>query len=123
MATGEDLRPHLKTQVLELPPNVLGFLVGAHLFGELGFPLSVIECENGYGNAPQSGARQRFFAPGARTHVMSPSPSSTTGINVQVARKRGRNEKPTPQSRPPQQSSLINPLTSPTKKWKHPLNQ
>jgi len=51
-------------------------------------------------HAPQSGVRQRFFAPGAKTHVMSPSPS-LTGINVQVARKRCCDEEPTPQSRPP----------------------
>jgi len=58
-------------------------------FRELHPAVAVIECDNGDSNASQSGAGQRFFAPGARTHVMSPSP---TGIDVQIAQKRGRNK-------------------------------
>jgi hypothetical protein len=101
--------------VLELPPDVLEFLVGAHLFRELSFPLSVIEGENGHGNASQSGARQRFFAPGARTHVMSPSFSST-GIKGHIARQRGRDKEAEPHSRPLGQLSLTNPLNNLAKK-------
>jgi hypothetical protein len=51
---------------------------------------------NGNTNADQTGAGQRFFAPCARTRVGSPSP---TGINAQVARKRGSDEEAEPQSR------------------------
>jgi hypothetical protein len=58
------------------------------LFRELRPAVAVMESENGHSNASQSGAGQRFFAPGARIHAVSPS-SSLKGINVQAARKRG----------------------------------
>jgi hypothetical protein len=78
-------------------PGEVGACV--EIFYELGPGVSVIEDENGYGNAPQSGAGLHAFAPGARLHAVSASPSSK-GINVQGAQERSWYEKASPQSQP-----------------------
>lgn len=83
------IAPHLNTQVLRPHNQSIGISGrSSHLFRELRPAVSVMEGENGHSNASQSGVGQRFFAPGARTHVVSPSPSPT-GVKMQVARKRG----------------------------------
>jgi len=62
--------------------------------------------ENAHITAPQSGAGHHIFAPAAKAHVVSLSPSPT-GIDAHVARKRGCDERMEPLSRPLGQTSLI----------------